>query len=247
MESNNLFSIIMPAFNAEKTIGASIDSVLHQTDQEFELIIVDDASSDNTLRIINSYKDSRIKLIINNENSGVALSRNRAIEIATGKYIAFLDSDDIWLPEKLEKQREVFNEGISVVCSAYKTIDEEGNVNNKCIFFKEKISYHDMLKSNFIPNLTAAYDSHLLGKFYQKKIGHEDYVMWLEVLKKGQLARCIPECLAYYRVTNKSLSSNKLKAMHWQFMIYREYLNMNIFKSIYYFIFYALNAIKKRT
>lgn len=236
----------MPAYNAEKTIDKSIESILKQTDQDFEIIVVDDASLDNTRNIVNKYIDSRIKLIVNERNLGVAESRNRAIVNANGKYIAFLDSDDVWDSKKLETQRKLFEKGHLVLCSAYKKMDALGNVNDKKIFHKKIITYSDMLKSNFIGNLTGAYNCDSLGKFFQKKMGHEDYIMWLEIIKVAKYAYCSPECLAYYRVISKSLSSNKIKAMMWQFSIYRKVLKMNFITSFFYFFFYTFHAIRKR-
>ncbi|WP_149451546.1 glycosyltransferase [Escherichia albertii] len=246
MSLNETFSIIMPAHNAEATIEYSINSVLSQTDQDFQLIIVNDASTDNTQKIIDKYNDERIIKLVNKVNLGVAETRNRALNIATGRYIAFLDSDDAWKINKLERQRREFNNGHLLVCSAYCIMDKNGTVNNKKIFFKENIEYKDMLKSNFIANLTGCYDSQILGKFYQKKIGHEDYAMWLDIISVAKVAYCIPECLAVYRIANHSVSSNKIRAMYWQFNIYRQYLKMNIVKAVYYFIHYAINALKKR-
>lgn len=239
------FSVIMPAYNAEKTIRDSIISVLEQTHTNFELLIINDNSSDETLNIIKSFSDNRIKVITNEKNLGVAESRNKGIKLSSGRYIAFLDSDDLWFPVKLEKQFKVFLEGYKIVCSAYITIDNDF-FSNQSVFFKENLTYSDMLYSNFIGNLTGVYDSLHLKKVYQKKIGHEDYIMWLELMKIADCAFCIKEPLAAYRISNKSLSSNKLKAMKWQWNIYRKELNLNFMRSAYYFSYYIFNAFKKR-
>lgn len=236
----------MPAYNAEEYISDSIDSVLNQSIKNFELIIIDDNSQDNTTNIINKYNDPRIVLIINSNNLGVSETRNIGISAASGKYIAFLDSDDIWLPHKLSLQIMCLNDGWDVVSSNY--IAFESNADNKITERKSPsiISYYDMLKSNFIGNLTGIYNVQKIGKIYQKKLGHEDYIMWLEIIKKSKKAYCIQESLAKYRLHNSSLSSNKVKAIKWQWSIYRNELKLSLPKSIYYFSHYIINALKKR-
>lgn len=243
---NETVSIIMPAYNAERTIGESIDSVLAQTYDNFKLYIVDDASLDRTGNIIRSYKDNRIVYIKNAENLGVAKSRNCAILNCTGQYIAFLDSDDIWVADKLEKQIFFLKNGWDVVCSNYSTfkIDPVDVISLRQS--PEKITYKHMLKSNFIGNLTGVYNAAKLGKILQVNSGHEDYIMWLEIMKISSRAYCIQDCLAHYRVNAKSLSSNKFKTLTWQWNIYRGNLRFNFVKSIYYFVFYIYYGVLKR-
>ncbi|KHS85095.1 MULTISPECIES: glycosyltransferase family 2 protein [Pectobacterium] len=241
------FSIIMPVYNGELTIKSSIDSILAQTYDDFELYIIDDCSHDSTPDIVSEYNDSRIFYIRNNHNLGVAKSRNIGVKAASGEYIAFLDSDDLWIEDKLEKQIYFFSKGFDVVCSNYSTFISE----NELDFGIERkspefISYRDMLKSNFIGNLTGAYNAEKLGKFYQEKIGHEDYVMWLEIMKKSQKAYCIQENLAYYRISSSSLSSNKFKALLWQWNIYRHEVKLSFISSCYFFLYYVFYALKKR-
>ncbi|WP_254592363.1 glycosyltransferase family 2 protein [Pectobacterium polaris] len=242
-----IFSIIMPAYNAEETIGESIQSVLKQTFKDFKLYIVNDGSIDNTHNIIKNHVDPRIVYLESNGNSGVADARNLAIKISDGKYIAFLDADDIWDEYKLEKQVHYFNEGFDVVCTNYKTFNplfkEKPSITRRS---PKEITYHDMLKSNFIGNLTGAYNSEKLGKFYQKKIGHEDYVMWLGIMKKAKRAYCVQENLAYYRTSSSSLSGNKVKALLWQWNIYRHEVKLSFFSSCYFFLCYIFYALKKR-
>ncbi|VXD08774.1 putative teichuronic acid biosynthesis glycosyltransferase TuaG [Enterobacterales bacterium 8AC] len=240
------FSIIMPAYNAAKTITDSINSVLAQTLTDFKLYIVNDNSQDATESIIHSFSDDRIVYLKNESNLGVASSRNKALEVASGKYVAFLDSDDLWDGEKLEKQEMIFDQGWDVVCSHYITFSDldRNKINNRKS--PEVITYNDMLKSNFIGNLTGAYNMQKIGKIYQKKIGHEDYVMWLYILNKVQRAYCIQESLASYRLSTTSISGNKFKAARWQWNIYREELDFSVSKSAYYFLQYMKNALKKR-
>lgn len=244
----NTISIIMPAYNSETTIEESINSVLYQTYKNWELIIVNDCSIDNTEKIIDSYinKDSRIKKIKTLENSGVSKARNLAISNCIGNYIAFLDSDDLWLPTKLECQLAYLNNGYNIVCSNYINFHDNNNHIRKSTNFPSVINYSMMLKSNFIGNLTGIYNSEKLGKEYQKNKGHEDYIMWLNLLKRSGKAYCIQEPLAKYRISNQSLSGNKLKAIKWQWSIYRNELKLSLPKSIYYFSHYIINALKKR-
>lgn len=237
-------SVIMPAYNAEKTISASINSILSQTHYNIELIIIDDFSTDSTESEIKKYLDPRIVYIKNEENIGVGFTRNKGIEIAAGKCIAFLDSDDLWEKNKIEKQLLYIECGYDIVCSNYLSVS-----NGEILHYRkspEIITYNSMLKSNFIGNLTGIYNSDSLGKIYQKNIGHEDYVMWLALIGKSKKAYCIQEPLARYRLHNTSLSSNKFQAMKWQWSIYRNELKLSLPKSIYYFSHYIFNALKKR-
>lgn len=245
---NNLISIITPSYNSSKFIEQTIKSAISQTYQNWEMIIVDDCSPDNSNDIIEEYckKDSRIKLIRLEKNSGPAVARNRAIEEAKGKYIAFLDADDLWIPEKLEKQIKFMQENdLAVTCSSYYTIDEVGKkINTRVV--KESFSYTDMLKSNHIGNLTGVYDCEKLGKIYMDDVGHEDYTLWLKAMKKTGKTKAIVEPLAEYRILSNSISANKLKVLKWQWNIYRNIINLDIFQSSYYFIWYIYYAIMKR-
>jgi glycosyltransferase involved in cell wall biosynthesis len=208
------------------------------------LIIVNDASTDNSVNLISSYKDSRIILINLEKNEGVSSARNKGLSIAKGDYIAFLDSDDIWISNKLEKQIELLNKDWNVICSNYSTFNLNGLINTRCA--PEVITYKDMLRSCFIGNLTGIYHAKKMGKFYQKNIGAEDYLMWLSVLKKAEKAYCIQEPLAKYRIHETSLSSNKLKSVNWQWNIYRKELKLNFIQSSYYLCCYIFHALKKR-
>lgn len=237
----------MPLYNCEEYIRESIESVRQQTFKNWELIIVDDASTDKSVDIVKQImkEESRICFIGLNMNRGVSNARNIATEGAKGKFIAFLDSDDLWLPTKLVKQIEAMEmENILLSYGSYILIDENGN--SRGIFkAKNKVSYEDMLKTSEIGTLTMMYNTDELGKHYFLEIGHEDYVMKLEVLKKIDFAKGITEPLAKYRVTKKSLSRNKFKAALWQWNIYRDVEKLSFLKSVYYFIFYAYNGLKK--
>lgn len=243
---NELFSIIMPAYNAGETITASINSVLIQSENDFKLYIVNDCSTDNTKDLILSFSDKRIIYLENDVNLGVAKTRNKAIEACNGQFICFLDSDDLWHPQKLEKQLTFLKKGWDVVASNYSTFryDVSKKINKRIA--PEIITINDMLKSNFIGNLTGVYNAKKLGKFYQKTVGHEDYVMWLEIFTTSRQAYCVQENLCYYRLSENSVSANKLIVMRWQWNIYRKILHVPLMKSLYYFICYIYLGVMKR-
>jgi len=237
----HLVTVVTPSYNSSPFIRETIESVLAQTYKNWEMIIVDDGSSDNSQEIIREYtaQDERIKLIVNKENVGASKSRNIAIAEARGEYIAFLDSDDIWLADKLKNQIVLMQENdVLLSYSAYRTIDDKSE-GIGTFPVKEKVTYEDMLKTSSIGTLTTIYNVKELGKFYFEDIGHEDYVMKLQILKKIKYAQGIMEPLAKYRVHDNGLSNNKLKAARWQWHIYRNVENLSFPKSIYYFLNYA--------
>lgn len=241
-----VISIVTPSYNSSLFISNTIESVLSQTITDWEMIIVDDFSNDDSAEIVQSFveKDHRIKLIKLNRNLGVAEARNVAINEASGRYIAFLDSDDIWLPNKLELQMGKFEEGAKLVFSSYYRMFSDGT--KRLVKIPKHITYEKLLLGNCIGNLTASYDAEALGKFYQKTIGHEDYLMWLEVVKNAGFGVGIQEPLACYRVGKGTLSSNKLKSAIWTWKIYRNNLNMGLLKSTSCFFMYMCNSLKKR-
>lgn len=242
------FSIIMPAYNAEKTIAISIGSVIKQTCKSWTLYVIDDASFDKTRDVVEAIanEDPRVIYCKMERNSGVAATRNIGIDKADGEFISFLDSDDIWHEEKLSEQLIYLNKGCDVVCSDYfifseKTINVIGQSDKK-----EYFTYFDMLRSNNIGNLTGTYNRGKLGAFNQKNIGHEDYVMWLEIMSVASNAYCIKKPLAFYRFSSSSLSGNKIKAAMWQWNIYRKTLGLSFLSSLNYWIQYASSAIISR-
>jgi len=205
------------------------------------MIIVDDCSTDNSKDIIKEYtqKDKRIKLLYSEQNLGAAQSRNKGVEISSGDYIAFLDSDDTWFAEKLEKQITLMQaNSVLLSYTSYNTMDEDGKIVGT-FPVKEKVTYRDMLKTSTIGTLTTIYNAKELGKFYFEDVGHEDYVMKLHILKKIEYAQGITEPLAKYRVHENGLSSNKLKAAKWQWNIYRNIEKISFVRSLYYFLHYA--------
>jgi len=189
------------------------------------MIIADDCSTDDSPEIVRSFAnaDSRIKLIRLEKNSGPAVCRNVCIQRAEGRYIAFLDSDDLWLPDKLEMQVGFMQElGCVLSYSAYRKIDEDGNIISATIEVPDRADYHSLLLTNVIANLTSMYDAKALGKIYLPFVGHEDYALWLKILKAGHEARGIKKCLALYRLRKGSVSDHKLRAARYQWAVYRK-------------------------
>lgn len=247
-----LVSVIMPAYNVEKLISDSIESVLSQTYTNFELIVIDDCSKDQTVKVVESLilKDHRIKLVKNIKNKGVAETRNVGLDQAKGNVVAFLDSDDRWVENKLEKQLAIFdkNPDIDIVYSAYYRFNNAGIKN--IVKVPHYLYKNKLLKGNPIGNLTAIYNFKKHANIRQKKIGHEDYLFWLEIFNSSDKVKGlgIQEPLAYYRVAedNQSVSGNKFKAAGWTWNIYRKHLQLNLISSLYYFSYYMIKAILKR-
>ena len=245
-----MVSIITPCYNSADYIADTIKSVIAQTYQDWEMIIVDDCSTDNSLDIIEDYAkyDSRIKVLRTEKSSGSPVApRNLAIQKASGRYIAFLDSDDIWLPTKIESQLDVFkrHDDAAVVFSYYEKVNEAGERSGRIIRSADKVTYRQLLKGNVIGCLTGIYDTDKVGKIVLEHQGHEDYIMWLSILRKGFSARNTNDVQALYRVRSNSVSANKLKALTWQWHIYRDSEKLGVVSSAYYFIFYAIKAFVK--
>lgn len=243
-----LVSIIMPSYNSESTIELSIKSVINQSYKNWELIVSDDNSNDATIDLVNKIieKDSRVKLIRSVTNNGAGVARNNAIKDAVGKYIAFLDSDDLWCKSKLQNQiKFMLDNKYAFTYTQYQKIDMNGNL-GKIIQPPQCITYSELLKSNVIGCLTAVYDQEILGKMFMPVIRkRQDMALWLDILKKTYMAHCVPIVLAYYREGQHSLSSNKMKILLSQWMFYRRYLKFGIVKSGYYFFIYIFKALKK--
>ena len=243
-------SVIMPCHNGSVFLRQAADSVLAQTYEDWELLIIDDASTDGSAAIAQEYctKDSRIKLLHTKCSTGKpATPRNVGIEAAVGRFIAFLDCDDQWAPAKLEHQLPLFQqENCAAVFSFYKKMDTEGNVRSAVVTAPVAVDFDQLLDGNCIGNLTGIYDTAKVGKVYQKEINHEDYLMWLQVLKKGFIARNTGTVEAYYRESGTSVSGSKLKALGWTWDIYRKELGLPLLVSVGHFIKYAFKALGKR-
>ncbi|WP_414698574.1 glycosyltransferase family 2 protein [Peptacetobacter sp. AB845] len=245
-----LVSIVTPVYNAERFINETIDSVIAQTYDNWELILVDDCSSDNSAAIIDEYvkKDSRVKYIKNKENSGAAVSRNAGIEMAKGQYVAFVDSDDVWKPEKLEKQLAFMKKNnYAFTFTAYRYVLEDGTVTDKIANTVEKINYDGLLKNTVIGCSTVVIDRNIVGDFRMPLLRRgQDTATWLQILKKIDYAYGLNEQLVEYRKVSNSISSNKFKALKRTWNIYRNVEHLGLFKSCYVFCCYAFNALMRR-
>lgn len=241
-------SIITPSYNSAGFISNTIRSVIDQAVSNWELIIVDDCSTDNSVEVIQSFidKDPRIKLIQLNENSGAAVARNKGIEAAKGRYIAFLDSDDAWSPDKLEQQLAFMQvNDYPFTFAAYDKVDEAGKVFGH-VGVPDKVTYSDLLKSCSIGCLTAMYDTEFFGKVYMPLIRkRQDLGLWLKLLKKTKYAYGLNETLGFYKVRKDSISANKKSAALYQWRIYRDIEHLSLIKSFYYFAHYAIRGLLK--
>ena len=243
-----LISIITPSYNSAKFISETIESVLAQSYQNWEMIIVDDCSSDNSIDIIKNYikKNSAIKLITLNINCGVAKARNVGLKNAKGDYIAFLDSDDLWDKNKLQEQINFMKDNnIHLSYTSYIKINEEGKVIGK-VTAPKRVDYKKMLKSNYIACSSAMLKRVILEDIYFPSLKlRQDHAFWLSLLKKGINAYGLNEPLLHYRVRKKSISSNKAVAAYYQWKLYREFEKFPIYKSAWYFLNYSILGIVK--
>ncbi len=247
-----LVSIITPTFNSEKFISETIKSVQNQTYTNWEMIIVDDGSSDKTVDIVSERikTDKRIKLFQLEKNSGAGIARNTALLKAIGKYIAFLDADDLWKPQKLEKQIDfLISNQLRFTFSFYECMDEEGNTLNKLIESPKELSYRQLFYCNYVGNLTGIYDADYFGKIQISSIRkRQDWMMWLTVLKKIRTACPVPESLAIYRIRKNSISASKLDLVKHNFNVYRLYHKYNfLLASVYTIGFLFTQLIIKPT
>lgn len=242
-----LVSVIMPAYNCEKFIGEAIQSVISQTYKNIELLIVDDCSTDGTAKVIFEQQkfNKWIRYFKFNINSGAARARNYAIEMANGEYLAFLDSDDIWVPDKLQHQIQFMKDnGYYFTCTDYGKIDEFGNRKNVVISCKKKYDYNTFLR-DCPGNSTVIYNAKALGKFYAANIRRRnDFVMWLQVIKKAQSAYGLNEVLGYHREREKSISSSKKALVKWQWIVYRKIEKLSFRRSCLLMVYKIIRTIK---
>lgn len=247
-EDFGLISIIMAAYNTEKTIEQAINSVLSQTYTNFELLVVNDCSTDRTAELVKSIaaKDSRVRLISNVKNSGVSYTRKHGLEEAKGSWIAILDSDDAWAPKKLEKQIDLqrrTNADLLFTGSAF--MDSDGQPIDWYLHAPAEVTYRQLLKQNVLSNSSALVRKELYAKHYAIGDGmHEDFAIWLSILKKGTKAYGVDEPLLIYRIAKSSKSGNKVKAARMNWNTYR-YVGLNLMEAIYYECWYIFNGIRK--
>ena len=240
MKDYGLVSIITPSYNSADFIADTIEAILKQTYPYWELLITDDCSTDNSVEIIEEYvrKDSRIKLQKLQVNSGAGVCRNKSIEAAKGRYIAFCDSDDVWMPQKLEKQLAFMEKkGCALTYSSYMLMDEDRNEMGIMVCMS-KIDFASMKRDDGIGCLTAMYDTEKVGKMYMSSIRkRQDWGLWLEILAKCKVAYGIKEPLAYYRIRTGSISNNKFALVKHNINVYRTILKFSVWKAYLFFLF----------
>ena len=243
-----LVSVIMAAYNAEKTIEQSINSVLNQTYPAVELLVVDDYSQDRTVKLVENImaRDNRVRLIYNKENSGVSYTRKHGLEEAKGAWIAILDSDDIWAPEKLEKQiilQKKMNADLLFTGSAF--MDSDGQPIDWYLHAPSEVTYRQLLKQNVLSNSSSLVRKELYEKYYAVGDGmHEDFAVWLGILKEGKKAYGVDEPLLTYRIAKSSKSGNKIKAAKMNWNTYR-YIGLNPLSAFYYECWYVVKGLMK--
>jgi teichuronic acid biosynthesis glycosyltransferase TuaG len=245
-------SIIMPCYNSERFIGEAIRSVVNQSFNNWELLICDDGSTDNSVSIAKNYasRDSRISVIQNKNERGAPGARNSCLDIASGRYIAFLDADDLWLKNKLELQISFMkSNSYTFVYSYHQVIDEDDNFISDCMA-PASVNSKLMRFSNFIPCLTAVYDSHSIGKVFQPNIvKRNDFALWLRILNHVDVERahCLPVITARYRANAYGLSSNKKDALKYFYLCLKEFGGCNSFQAYFFSACYLfIVAFKKK-
>lgn len=244
----SLVSIITPNYNCEQFIEATIKSVINQTYAHWELLIVDDCSTDGSREIIEKYCaiDARVQLFISDNNQGPAKCRNKGIQHAKGSYLTFIDSDDLWLAHFLQTSLSYIRESEGFVFSSYHRLDEELKPKYKDFIVPESVAYSDILKTNSISCLTAFIDVEKLGKLYMPDVLYrQDMGLWLSYLKKINVAIGIQEPLAIYRIRENSHSRNKINLLKHQWFFYRNVAKLSILTSFYYFISWIKNGLIK--
>ena len=248
-----LVSVITPVYNGENTIGKTIESVINQTFDDFEMIIVDDISTDNTKKIVEDYakKDKRIKYYILPEKGGASAARNMAIAKAKGRYIAFLDGDDLWYPEKLEKQIKFMQDNdYGFTYTDYEYIDENDNKLNIIRKCPKKMTYHRMLLGDSVGCLTVIYDSQKAGKINIPTLKkRNDYALWCLVLKKVKKGFKLDEVLSLYRKgdnSNTLSSGSKFKLLKYHYQVHRNINGFNPVKALYFTTANGINYVLNR-
>ena len=249
MEQNKKVSIIMPAYNCENYIRQAVDSVKRQTYPDWELLILNDASSDGTGEAAAklAMEDQRIRYLENEANLGVAGTRMRGVQMAEGSWIAFLDSDDCWTEDKLEKQMQliqrVTDAAIAFTGSAF--MNEQGEKSSYILHVPERVSYKELLKQNIISCSSVLVKKELVLKYGMPDGDlHEDFALWLQILRDGGAACGIDEPLLIYRVSSGSKSGNKLHAAHMQWKVYR-FIGLGVLQASYYMAAYTVRNVKK--
>lgn len=249
MKDTPIVSVIMPAYNAERYIEEAIRSVQAQTMEKWELVVVDDRSTDGTAGLIRNLadQDSRIRPIFSQINRGAAGSRNLALDMCQGQYVAFLDADDLWYPQKLEKQLEkAANTGADIIYCSYALFDGSGKKCHADFIVEEQTTLERMLVRSVMSCSTVLLRASVIrANRFPTNLYHEDYAFWLDLLRSGFTAVGVTEVLASYRVVNGSRSFNKLKSARNRWRVYRDYLKLPLIPSVKAMTGYAINGLKK--
>lgn len=248
-----LVSVIMPAYNSERHVAQAIESVRAQTLPDWELLVSDDRSTDSTREIVSEIarEDSRVRLFALPENSGAAAARNRSLAEARGRYVAYLDADDLWYPEKLERQLALMDgRGAAFSCCSYEVIGEDGEPMGRTVRMLDACDYWGFLTHNLLQTVgimadTGKVDRGLLVMPPLRR--RQDAATWLQVLRAGHVCHGVPEVLCAYRRVSGSLSSNKVKAAKGVWSLYRDVERLPLHTSLYCFARYAALAVWKRT
>lgn len=250
---DELISVITPVYNAEKYIVETMECVMAQSYANWELLLVEDCSSDETVKIIAGYmeerKDSRLRLIRQLSNMGAARARNRGLKEAKGRYIAYLDADDLWMPEKLERELQFMKEkNAAFVFTGYEFADEQGRGTGKVVHVPETLSYRQALSNTTIFTTTVMFDTQKIPveQLEMPVMKSEDTALWFRVLRSGCTAYGLDENLVKYRRAGKSLSSNKLEAIRRIWNLYRRAEQLSVPRSCWHFCFWAVRAVKRR-
>lgn len=250
---SELVSIIVPVYNVEKMIQETMDSVLAQTYPHWELLLVEDCSKDNSAGVIMDYMaekgDNRIRLIRQPSNQGAARARNRGLNEARGRYISYLDADDLWMPEKLERQLKFMErENAAFSFTGYEFADENGIGLGKIVRVPETLSYKQALSNTTIFTTTVMFDTQKISKdmLEMPEIKSEDTALWWKVLRTGCIAYGLDENLARYRRAGRTLSSNKLEAIRRIWNLYRKAEGLSLIRSMWHFCFWAVRAVWRR-
>ncbi|MCW4451938.1 glycosyltransferase [Kaistella sp. BT6-1-3] len=240
-------SIITPVFNSSKFLEETIASVLNQTFTDWEWMITDDKSTDNSVEIIQKINDSRIQLILSDKNGGAGHARNLSLKQASGRFITFLDADDFWEPNFLEEMISFMKkDNTELAYSNYARCDE--NLNPVIDDFKadKPVTFDNLLKTCRLSLLSSMYDSQRVGKeYFPEGSKREDHVMWLNLLKKIPVGKPLPKTMAKYRMHQSSISRKKSNIVKDQYLVYKDYMNFSTVKSLYYTANWALNGFKK--
>lgn len=244
-----LVTVIMPAYNSGRYIVEAIRSVMEQTWECWELLVLDDGSRDDTCALVQALaeEDSRIRLLPNGENMGAAKTRNRGLDLAQGEFVAFLDSDDRWHPQKLERQMDRLAETSAALCyCSYAIVDEAGETTHKPYTVPEQITFRQLLKENVIGCSTVVLRRDALGaNRFPTDFYHEDFVLWLRLLQQGHRAVGCSEILADWRYRQDSRSFDKFHSAQNRWRIYRRYLKLPLFRSVGCFAAYAMAGLRK--